>query len=62
VYPREESSTISPFSLEDYGALVVGSFLRTHTHDEFEESYLINETKRRRGLYQIPPLTETTLP
>ena len=31
---------MSPFSLEDYGALVVGSFLRTHTHDEFEESYL----------------------
>jgi hypothetical protein len=26
--------------LEDYGPLLVGSFLRTHTHDEFEECYL----------------------
>jgi hypothetical protein len=31
---------MSPFSLEDYGPLLVGSFLRKHTHDEFEEHYL----------------------
>ncbi len=31
---------MSPFFLEDYGALVIGSFLRTHTPDEFEKDYL----------------------
>lgn len=57
---------MSAFSLEDYGPLLVGSFLRTHTHDEFEEGYLgqmarIYDSGRRFSLVldatKMPALT-----